>query len=83
PVHISGPHETWFDDNYFSMNHGIGRVGIAADAAMHPLGTSWKNIFVCGSILAETQILKNGCGHGLALATALAAAKSCAEYLAR
>lgn len=83
PVHIPGPRETWFDDNYFSMNHGIGRVGIAADAAMRPLGTSWKNIFVCGSILAETQILKNGCGHGLALATALAAAKPCAEYLAR
>jgi glycerol-3-phosphate dehydrogenase subunit B len=83
PVHIPGSRETWFDDNYFSMNHGIGRVGIAADAAMRPIGTSWKNIFVCGSILAEAQILKNGCGHGLALATASAAAKSCAEYLAR
>jgi anaerobic glycerol-3-phosphate dehydrogenase len=40
-----------------------------------------ENIFVCGSILADTEILKNGCGHGLALATAHVAAKSCMEYI--
>ena len=41
----------------------------------------WENIFVCGGILADTEILKNGCGHGLALATAHVAAKSCMEYI--
>ena len=41
----------------------------------------WENIFVCGGILADTEILKNGCGHGLALATAHAAANSCMEYI--
>jgi glycerol-3-phosphate dehydrogenase subunit B len=81
PVHLPGPRETWFNDDYFSLNHGIGRAGIIADSSMRPAASPWKNIFVCGSILGETQVLKNGCGHGLALATALAAAKSCAEYL--
>jgi anaerobic glycerol-3-phosphate dehydrogenase len=48
---------------------------------MRPADSPWNNIFLCGGILAETEILKNGCGHGLALATAHAAAQSCAEYL--
>jgi len=81
PVHVPGPRETWFDNDYFSMNHGIGRVGIVTDASLRPADTPFKNIFVCGGILAETEILKNGCGHGLALATAHLAAKSCVEYL--
>jgi glycerol-3-phosphate dehydrogenase subunit B len=81
PVHISGPRETWFDNDYFSLNHGIGRAGIIVDSSMRPADSPWNNIFVCGGILAETEILKNGCGHGLALATAHAAAQSCAEYL--
>jgi glycerol-3-phosphate dehydrogenase subunit B len=83
PVHVPDSRESWFDDDYFSLNHGIGKVGIIVDASMRPINAPWENIFVCGSILAETQILKNGCGHGLALATAWAAAKSCAEYLAQ
>ena len=81
PVHKSGPRETWFNNDYFSQNHGIGKAGIMADVSMRPAGCAWKNVFVCGSILANTEILKNGCGHGLALATANAAAQSCAEYL--
>lgn len=81
PVHVPGPRETWFDNDYFSMNHGIGRVGIITDSSLRPADSSLKNIFVCGGILANTEILKNGCGHGLALATAHLAAQSCAEYL--
>jgi len=81
PVHISGPRETWFDNDYFSLNHGIGRAGITVDSSMRPVDSPWNNIFLCGGILAETEILKNGCGHGLALATAHVAAQSCAEYL--
>jgi anaerobic glycerol-3-phosphate dehydrogenase len=45
------------------------------------MGSPWENIFVCGGILSDTEILKNGCGHGLALATAHVAAKSCMEYI--
>jgi len=81
PVHTDGPRETWFDNNYFSLNHGIGRAGIIADLSLRPADSPWDNIFVCGGILANTEILKNGCGHGLALATAHLAAQSCAEYL--
>ena len=81
PVHIPGPRETWFDNDYFSLNHGIGRAGIIADSSLRPADAPWENIFLCGSILAETEILKNGCGHGLALATAHMAAKSCLEYI--
>jgi glycerol-3-phosphate dehydrogenase subunit B len=83
PVHIDGPRETWFDNDYFSLNHGIGRAGIIADSSLRPAGCPWENIFVCGGILANTEILKNGCGHGLALATAHVAAQSCAEYLSK
>jgi glycerol-3-phosphate dehydrogenase subunit B len=81
PVHIPGPRETWFDNDYFSLNHGIGRVGIITDSSLRPADSPLRNIFVCGGILANTEILKNGCGHGLALATAHVAAHSCAEYL--
>ena len=83
PVHVPGPRATWFDNDYFSLNHGIGRAGILADSSLRPAGCPWENIFVCGGIIADTEILKNGCGHGLALATAHAAAQSCAEYLSR
>jgi glycerol-3-phosphate dehydrogenase subunit B len=81
PVHVPGPRETWFDNDYFSLNHGIGKAGIITDSSFRPKDALWENIFVCGSILADTDILKNGCGHGLALATGRAAAMSCAEYI--
>ncbi len=81
PVHIPGPRETWFDNDYFSFNHGIGKAGILVDSHFRPAGSAWENIFVCGSILANTDVLKNGCGHGLALATGSTAASSCAEYI--
>jgi glycerol-3-phosphate dehydrogenase subunit B len=81
PVHVPGPRATWFDNDYFSLNHGIGRAGIIADSSLRPADCPWENIFVCGGILADSEILKNGCGHGLALATAHMAAQSCAEYL--
>jgi glycerol-3-phosphate dehydrogenase subunit B len=81
PVHTPGPRDTWFDNNYFSLNHGIGKAGIVADASLRPADSPWKNIFVCGGILANAEILKSGCGHGLALATARVAAQSCLEYL--
>jgi glycerol-3-phosphate dehydrogenase subunit B len=81
PVYVPGPREEWFDNDYFSFNHGIGRAGIVADSTLRPKDSPWENIFVCGGILANTEILKTGCGHGLALATGHAAAKSCLEYI--
>ncbi len=81
PVFMPGEREAWFDQDYFSMNHGIGRAGIAVDSSFRPVGCPWDNIFVCGAILAHTEALKNGCGHGFAIATGQAAAKSCLEHL--
>ncbi len=80
-VFAPGPRETWFENDYFSFNHGIGRAGIKVDSSLRPEGSRWENIFVCGGILADTEILKNGCGHGLALATAHMAAQSCMEHI--
>jgi anaerobic glycerol-3-phosphate dehydrogenase len=41
-----------------------------------------KNLYVCGSILAMSEVMKNQCGHGLAIATGVAAARHCARGLA-
>jgi glycerol-3-phosphate dehydrogenase subunit B len=81
PVHVPGPRETWFEENYFGLNHGVGKIGIIVDSSFRPVNCPWENVFVCGGILADTEILKYGCGNGLALGTAEGAAISCAEYL--
>ncbi|MDD4240229.1 MAG: anaerobic glycerol-3-phosphate dehydrogenase subunit GlpB [Smithellaceae bacterium] len=81
PVFVPGDRDDWFVQDYFSGNHGIGRAGIAVDAAFRPDGCPWDNIFTCGAILAHVEALKNGCGHGFAIATGEAAARSCLEYL--
>lgn len=81
PVFNPGKRDDWFDSDYFSLNHTIGKAGIIADSSFRPKDAPWENIFVCGGILAHTEVLKNGCGHGLALATGHAAAVSCMGYL--
>jgi glycerol-3-phosphate dehydrogenase subunit B len=81
PVFVPGKRDDWFDSDYFSLNHGIGKAGIIADFSFRPKEASWENVFVCGGILAHTEVLKNGCGHGLALATGHAAAAACLEYI--
>ena len=80
PVSAPGNPDDWFDQDYFSMNHGIGRAGIAVDSSFRPVGCVWNNVFACGAILAHTEVLKYGCGHGLAIATGRAAAEACLEY---
>ncbi len=81
PVHVPSQREGWFDQDYFSANHGIGQAGIMVDTSFRAVGCPWDNIFVCGAILAHTEALKNGCGHGFAMTTGHAAARSCLEYL--
>ena len=81
PVFVPGIRETWFDQDYFSAGHSIGRAGIVVDSTFRPADSPWDNIFVCGAILAHVEALKNGCGHGFAIATGHAAAQSCLEYL--
>lgn len=81
PVSVPGERDGWFDQDYFSVNHRIGRAGIAVDSTFHPADCPWDNIFVCGAIIAHSDALKNGCGHGFAIATGQAAARSCREHL--
>jgi glycerol-3-phosphate dehydrogenase subunit B len=81
PVFVPGQRDNWFDSDYFSLNHGIGKAGIIVDSSFRPKEADWENIFVCGGILAHTDVLKNGCGHGMALATGHAAAASCMGYI--
>lgn len=81
PVSAPANPDDWFDQDYFSMNHGIGRAGIAVDVSFRPVDCVWNNVFACGAILAHTEVLKYGCGHGLAIGTGQSAARSCLEYL--
>lgn len=81
PVFVPGEREVWFDQDYFSAKHGIGQAGIVVDSSFRPRDCPWDNIFVCGAILAHTEALKNGCGHGFAIATGQAAAKYCLEHI--
>jgi glycerol-3-phosphate dehydrogenase subunit B len=81
PVFAPENRDDWFEQDYFSMNHGIGQAGIVVDDAFGPADCPWNNVFICGSILARTEALKYGCGHGFAIATGRAAARSCLERL--
>ena len=79
PVYTPGKREEWFEQDYFSLNHPIGRAGIVVDGSFRAVESRWDNLYVCGNILAHIEVLKNGCGHGFALATARAAAESLLE----
>lgn len=81
PVFVPGKREEWYDQNFFSRHHEIGKAGIVVDSSFRPVNCLWENIFICGAILAHVEALKNGCGQGFALASGYAAAQSCLEYL--
>ncbi len=49
PVHIPGPRETWFDNDYFSFNHGVGRAGIKTDS-LYGLLVRLGKIFLCAAV---------------------------------
>lgn len=81
PVHIPGARKDWFWGDFFRAGHPIEKAGIEVDASFRPKQADIENLFVCGSILAGSEIMKNHCGHGLALATGLKAAKMCEKVL--
>lgn len=81
PVHVPGPRETWFNRGFFAPGHAIEQAGLRVDSAFRPAEAALDNLFACGSILALAEVMKYGCGHGLALATGYAAARACEEYL--
>ncbi len=81
PVHIPEEREHWFKDNFFTTGHAIERAGIEVDSSFRPIDSPYENLFACGSILAFSEVMKYGCGHGMAVATGFAAAQKCEEYI--
>lgn len=81
PVFVPGPRTTWFNNDFFTPGHAIEKAGIRIDSSFRPKETDLENLFVCGSIIAGGEIMKNHCGHGLAIATGIAAAQHCEKGL--
>jgi glycerol-3-phosphate dehydrogenase subunit B len=81
PVYVPGARKDWFRNDFFSAGHPIEQAGIEVDSSFRPKLAGIENLFVCGSILAYSEVMKNHCGHGLALATGLKAAKMCERML--
>jgi glycerol-3-phosphate dehydrogenase subunit B len=81
PVYVPGARKDWFWNDFFTAGHPIEKAGIEVDGSFRPQHSRLENLFVCGSVLAHTEIMKNHCGHGLAIATGLKAAKMCERLL--
>ncbi len=81
PVSVPGERKDWFNADFFTAGHAIEKAGVEIDASFTPTATRLKNLFVCGSIIAGSEVMKNQCGHGLAVATGVAAAKMCEKRL--
>lgn len=80
-TYLPGERENWFNEDFFIPGHTIEKAGIRVDSTLRPLDSEFSNLFVCGSILAFTEVMKYGCGHGTAIATGVAAANICEELL--
>jgi len=80
-TYLPGERKNWFNEDFFIPGHTIEKAGIRVDSTLRPLDSEFSNLFVCGSILAFTEVMKYGCGHGTAIATGVAAANMCEELL--
>ncbi len=81
PVYLPGKRKSWFNDDFFTPGHAIEKSGICVDQSFRPVDTQTENLFVCGSILAFSEVMKYSCGHGMAIATGVAAANVCGELV--
>ncbi|MDD5724397.1 MAG: anaerobic glycerol-3-phosphate dehydrogenase subunit B [Syntrophales bacterium] len=77
PTYLPGGRETWFNDDFFAAGHEIEKAGVRVDSSFRPVDTKIENLYVCGSILAFSEVMKYRCGHGMAIATGVAAAEAC------
>ena len=77
PAYFPGGRESWFNDDFFAPGHAIEKSGIRVDSSFRPVDSRIENLFVCGSILAFSEVMKYRCGHGMAIATGVAAANVC------
>jgi glycerol-3-phosphate dehydrogenase subunit B len=82
PVYYPDNRKFWFKEEFFSRGHEIEKAGVEVDASFRPMAdVAFKNLFLCGSIIAHSEVMKYGCGHGLAIATGYAAARSCEGFI--
>lgn len=81
PVFVPGERKDWFNADFFAAGHAIEKAGIEVDDTFRPKLSKMNNLFACGSILAHAEVMKNQCGHGLAISTGMAAAKMCEGML--
>ena len=77
PAFLPGARETWFNDDFFASGHEIEKAGIRVDPSFRSVDAEIENLYVCGSILAFSEVMKYRCGHGMAIATGVAAANAC------
>lgn len=81
PVRQPDGRENWhLPDFYDPSGHPINQAGLQTDAKLRPLAESgqpaYANLFAAGTILAHQDWMRQKCGSGLALATALAAVEA-------
>ena len=86
PVYQPRSREDWHcSDFYDPRGHAVNRAGLEVDSKFRPLAESGKpafeNLFAAGTILAHQDWMRQKCGSGLALGTALAAVESFAGTL--
>lgn len=82
PVHQPGGRASWHHRALFHKSgHPINRAGIVVDDRFRPVDETGRvlhpNLFAVGSILAHQDWIREKCGSGLAIATALAAVEAC------
>ena len=70
-----------FNEDFFKLGHPIEKSGILIDSKFQAVKSGYSNLFIAGSIIAHSQIMKYQCGHGMAISTGIAAAKNAEEYV--
>jgi glycerol-3-phosphate dehydrogenase subunit B len=81
PVHQPPSREEWHRADFYDLQgHPINQAGLEVDIKFRPLADTGRpadpNLHAAGTILAHQDWMRQKCGSGLALATALAAAEA-------
>lgn len=71
-VDAPGEREKWYDKDLYE-NQPYMQFGVTTNTSFQPYlnGEIVTNLYACGSILANQNALKDGCGGGVAITTAL------------
>jgi glycerol-3-phosphate dehydrogenase subunit B len=81
PVQQPSGREDWHRQYFYDLRgHPVNQAGLVVDQKFRPLDESgrpaYENLFAAGTILAHQDWMRQKCGSGLALATALAAVEA-------